>query len=85
MATLKGFFSYARNDDLSDGGRISKFVEHITNEYRLLTGEAIEIFIDTKLDWGSKWKERIQENLSNVIFFIAIITPNYLTRTNCIE
>ncbi|WP_461123926.1 TIR domain-containing protein [Saccharothrix stipae] len=79
-----GFWSYAHDDDRSARGGIRKLSESIAEEYDLLTGRRLELFVDrTALRWGDNWKERIDTGLSAATFFIPIITPRYFSRPEC--
>ncbi|TQM81729.1 TIR domain-containing protein [Saccharothrix saharensis] len=79
-----GFWSYAHDDDRSARGGILKLAESIAEEYDLLTGRTLELFVDrTALQWGDNWKERIDTGLSAATFFIPIITPRYFSRPEC--
>jgi hypothetical protein len=78
-----GFWSYAREDDERDAGRIRGLADAVRNEYSLLTGRDLSLFIDRDLQWGEVWRERIDEALSATTFFIPVITPRYFTREEC--
>src|SRR5690554_3745103 len=78
------FWSYARNDDLLDHGRIVRLASLVAMEYHLITGSAIRIFVDRHdLEWGQVWRERIDEALQSTTFFIPIVTPTYFQREEC--
>ena len=83
MAGPAGFWSYARDDDERDHGRIRRLAEAVRSEYALLTGEELELFIDRDLRWGDVWKERIDQALRATTFFIPVITPLYFQRPEC--
>jgi hypothetical protein len=84
MPSIGGFWSYAYSDDDRDEGRIGDLSRHLRNEYGLLTGEELEIFIDREdLAWGDDWREKITEALERVTFFIPILTPTYFLRSEC--
>lgn len=84
MPSIGGFWSYAYNDDDRDEGRIGDLSRHLRDEYGLLTGEELEIFIDREdLGWGDDWREQITEALERVTFFIPILTPTYFLRSEC--
>jgi TIR domain len=79
-----GFWSYAHDDNRLDGGAILELARLIAEEYDLLSGEPLELFIDeSSVTWGDKWRERIDSALSQTTFFIPIITPRYFTRPEC--
>jgi hypothetical protein len=84
MPSIAGFWSYAHSDDESDNGRIVALARRLEDEYRLLTGETLELFSDeSTLMWGDDWRERIAAALERVTFFIPVITPTYFRRPEC--
>ncbi len=84
LEAVAGFWSYAHDDDILDGGAILELAHAIEEEYNLLSGEPLELFVDrSSIAWGDKWRERIDSALSQTTFFIPIITPRYFTRTEC--
>jgi len=79
-----GFWSYAHEDDMLDGGNILKLSRLIMEEYNLLSGEPLSLFVDRNdIAWGEEWRERINSSLAETTFFIPIITPRYFTRPEC--
>ena len=80
----KGFWSYVRKDDEAESGRISKLAKDVVDQYELLTGDAIELFLDQdEIQWGDKWREKIDSRLASVAFFIPVLTPRYFNRPEC--
>jgi hypothetical protein len=48
-----GFWSYARDDNKSDGGAILELARLIKEEYELLSGDPLELFVDRdSIAWG---------------------------------
>jgi hypothetical protein len=79
-----GFWSYAHDDNDLDGGAILKLVDLIAQEYDLLSGESLRLFVDRDgIAWGDQWRDRINTALTQTTFFIPIITPRYFTRPEC--
>ena len=79
-----GFWSYAHEDDVLDGGNILSLRRLIMEEYNLLSGEPLKLFVDRNdLAWGEEWRERIDSSLAETTFFIPVITPRYFTRPEC--
>ena len=84
IETVTGFWSYSRDDNSLDGGGILELARLLREEYNLLSGEPLELFIDhDSVAWGEQWRERIDSSLSQTTFFIPIITPRYFTRPEC--
>lgn len=81
---VAGFWSYAHDDNKLDGGAILGLARAIKDEYNLLTGEPLELFVDNdSIDWGNEWRKRIEFALAETTFFIPIITPRYFNRIEC--
>jgi hypothetical protein len=84
MSKWTGFWSYVHDDDLAEGGRISRLSKDVVDQYKLITGEDISLFLDKDaIKWGEKWAEKISEGLSSVEFFIPVLTPGYFRRPKC--
>jgi len=65
MADLQGFWSYVHADDQSDGERISHLARDVVNQFQMLTGETISLFLDKDaLAWGDNWHDKIDTSLS---------------------
>jgi len=79
-----GFLSYAHVDDEAEGGRIRRLATKIQAEYRLLTGEQLEIFVDrADIRWGQEWQARIDAALQETTFFIPVLTNSYFLSDAC--
>ena len=84
MARAAGFWSYTHQDDLQDGGRITRLATLLRNEYELLTAEELTLFVDRDaIQWGDEWRTRIEEALAGTTFFIPIITPRFFQSLEC--
>lgn len=84
MVQAAGFWSYTHTDDADEGGRIRRLADHVSKEYRLITGEEISLFVDrSSLEWGYDWQERIDEALLKTTFFIPIVTPQLFNSEQC--
>jgi cobaltochelatase CobT len=76
------FMCYARINDRD--GTLTKLREKLSEEVEELIGEEFPIFQDIEdIKWGEDWKERIGESLSEVTFFIPIITPSFFKSEYC--
>jgi len=78
-----GFWCYVREDDEAEKGRISRLARAIQSEYEVLTGEAIEIFIDRDVAWGEEWQRRIDTALEGTTFLIPVVTPRFFKSREC--
>jgi hypothetical protein len=79
-----GFWSYAHQDEDQARGRISRLAQRIRDEFSLITGDDLELFLDREsLAWGDAWRLRIDTALQDTTFFIPVITPRYFKREEC--
>ena len=79
-----GFFSYARQDDEREGGKVARIRDSIQAEFALLTGEELDIFIDHEgIQWGDPFRKKLAEALQETTFFIPVFTPTYFLRDEC--
>jgi hypothetical protein len=84
MSGRVGFWSYVHADDVAEGGRIKQLANHLCEQYALISGESIEIFVDhDALEWGDNWREHVDSSLASILFFIAVITPRYFLSVEC--
>src|ERR1700741_4459468 len=84
MASSQGFWSYVHADDQADGGRISRLARDVVAQFEILTGEALELFLDRDaIQWGEAWRNRIDASLASVVFFIPVLTPRYFMSPEC--
>jgi hypothetical protein len=79
------FWSYAHEDDENSGGAIRELARLICNEYSLLQGEELKLFVDTEIEWGEELRQRINNALTATTFFIPIVTPRYFLRQECLR
>ena len=80
----RAFWSYLHQDDDKDGARMSQLAHDVVDEYNMLTGETISVFLDKDgLAWGDKWREEISDQLNSVEFFIPVMTPRYFKSPEC--
>ncbi len=79
-----GFWSYVHKDDKAESRRISRLARDVVDQYELLTGETIELFLDQdRIRWGDKWHQEIDGSLASVAFFIPVLTPRYFRSPEC--
>ncbi|WP_425864780.1 toll/interleukin-1 receptor domain-containing protein [Arthrobacter sp. TWP1-1] len=80
----KAFLSYAHADNEREGGRITHLADLIRSEFEFLTGETIEIFVDSaEIQWGQDFRARLDEAMQSTTFFIPVLTPTYFLREEC--
>jgi hypothetical protein len=78
------FWSYTHNDDALDGGRVLRLAQAVKDEFSLLTGEELSMFVDRDhLQWGDKFRSTLNGALQETAFFIPIVTPRYFKSTEC--
>jgi hypothetical protein len=84
VAELAGFWSYVHADDDADGGRVSRLARDVVEQYEMLTGEKIGLFLDRDdIVWGEDWHSKIDESLASIAFFIPVLTPRYFMSAEC--
>lgn len=80
------FFSYAHSDEEASCGAISKFRDALAREYKLQTGEPLSIFFDKdSIEWGSNWRDAIQQNIGATFVFMPFLSPSFLSSTSCMN
>jgi hypothetical protein len=81
----QGFWSYVHKDDAAMHGAIHRLAEHVSQEFEVLSGGApLNLFLDSaKLEWGDRWREKIDAALEGTTFFIPIVTPSYFASGEC--
>jgi len=81
---VRGFWSYVRDDDHTDKGRILELAEDLRSEFAAITAGSLELFVDrTSIEWGDDWRAKIDEAIAQAAFLIPIITPRYFTSQAC--
>ena len=84
MAGRVGFWSYVYADDVADGGRIRRLASDLREQYALISGEPVDIFVDhDAIAWGDNWREQIDSSLASILFFVPVITPRYFLSAEC--
>ena len=84
MATSAGFWSYVHADDEAEGSRISRLARDVSDQFRMLTGEPLDLFLDKDaIKWGDEWKGKVDSSLASVAFFIPVLTPRYFMSPEC--
>ncbi|WP_066362459.1 toll/interleukin-1 receptor domain-containing protein [Herbidospora mongoliensis] len=79
-----GFWSYTHRDNQAENGRLLRLAQEVREEFALLTGNELEIFVDREgIEWGDEWRQRIDDALQATTFFIPIITPRYMQSKEC--
>ena len=84
LIELMGFWSYKHEDNQAEGGRVIELANDIVEQYSLISGDTIKLIIDKDhLEWGDKWRKKIDESLETVAFFIPVLTPRYFKSIEC--
>jgi hypothetical protein len=79
------FWSYSHDDNEKARDAILGLAKLICDEYSLITGEELGLFVDTRIKWGELWRERIDNELVSTTFLIPVVTPRYFTRDECLR
>jgi hypothetical protein len=81
---IAGFWSYAHRDNDRDGGRVLRLAHVLQDEFALLTGSQLDVFMNRdSLKWRDEWRLRIENALATTTFFIPVITPLYFKSEEC--
>lgn len=84
MATSQGFWSYVHLDDQAEGERISRLARDVSAQFEMITGEKISLFLDRDaIAWGENWRDKVDENLASIAFFIPVLTPRFFLSAEC--
>ncbi len=84
MVTAQGFWSYVHADDAAERGRIVQLAYDVVEQYLMITGDEIELFLDRDdIQWGEEWRSKIDESLSSIAFFIPVLTPRFFRSVEC--
>jgi formylglycine-generating enzyme required for sulfatase activity len=82
----RGFWSYVRDDDVHERGRLSRLRERLEGEIGAQLGRHATIFQDLHaIRSGQDWERRLTELLDEASFFVPILTPAYFTSPACRE
>jgi WD40 repeat protein len=77
------FLSYAHFDNRDEG--ITRLGAALSDEVQGRIGEPFRIFRDEPdIGWGEVWRDRLERELGQVTFLIAILTPSYFTSEQCV-
>ncbi|WP_424187128.1 toll/interleukin-1 receptor domain-containing protein [Actinokineospora sp. G85] len=84
MSSKIAFWSYSRHDDEAEGRRIHQLALDIGEQLHLITGDRLSAWVDLDdLEWGTPWRETVDDAVTAVDFFIPIVTPRYFQRLEC--
>ncbi|GGS25340.1 toll/interleukin-1 receptor domain-containing protein [Actinokineospora fastidiosa] len=82
---VRAFWSYRIDDDRHDRGMLTTLAQAVRDEFAMIAGAELELFIDTDLAWGDDWRDRIEAAVASAAFFIPVLTPRYFQSTFCRE
>ncbi|WP_197522972.1 toll/interleukin-1 receptor domain-containing protein [Actinokineospora pegani] len=84
MSGKIAFWSYSRHDDEAEGRRIHQLALDIGEQLHLITGDRLSAWVDLDdLEWGTPWRETVDDAVTAVDFFVPIVTPRYFQRLEC--
>jgi hypothetical protein len=84
LSETSGFWSYVHKDDAAESERISQLARDVVSQFEMISGESISLFLDRdSMEWGEKWRSKIDTTLASVAFFVPIITPRYFLSAEC--
>lgn len=80
----RAFWSYVRDDDRAEGGRIVDLATRLREQVALITTEVFPVFVDQlSISWGANWREEIDRAVASASFLIPIVTPRYFKSDAC--
>jgi TIR domain len=80
------FWSYVRQVDEHDGGKLSRIREILCIELQVQGLKNFKIFQDREdIKWGEQWRAKIENSLNATTFFIPVITPGFFDSTACTD
>ncbi len=79
-----GFWSYARDDEAANRGKLGQFRELLASELRSQLGEPVELYRDVgAIPYGAEWEREIRRAIGAASFFVPVITPRFLRSYWC--
>lgn len=78
------FVSYVHSDNEYLDGAITNFARDLVKSYSFLYGGSLDLFIDSDdILWGEQWKQRLDRQVQDTSFLLAMVTPQYLKSEAC--
>ena len=82
LSRTMGFISYAHKDDTF--GFLSNLAQDLRDEYKVLTGDDLELFFDRdNLKWGTEWEASIANGIDTAGIFLPVVSPCYFASSAC--
>lgn len=84
---MPAFLSYARKDNERAENKILEFATLLEEEIQQRSGDSkFRIYVDREQhEWGVNWRNCINEGIDEAVVFIAVISPTYFQRPECIN
>lgn len=80
---IQGFLSYARKDD-DEFNIVGPFVSKLKAFVLAKSGRRLDLFLDQlDIEWGAKWRDRLDVEVENALIFIPLLSANYLLSDHC--
>ncbi|MDP1860121.1 MAG: TIR domain-containing protein [Gemmatimonadaceae bacterium] len=84
MVTRKAFISYTHADNDASMNGIITLAQDIGREFRLLSGEQLDIRSDGEiLSWGDTWRAELESAIAQAAFFIPFVTAGFFLSVEC--
>ena len=81
---VSGFWSYSRQSDAADRGRIAELARLVAAAYHNLTGEKLDLFLDVAGNRiGVDWRQEINACIRAATFFVPVVTPLFHWSPEC--
>jgi len=82
---MKVFWSYAKRDDPKPYNLTALKVQ-----FQIVLGQCLGIDVDvfqdkSGIEWGAKWREKLEKEVSSSDAIVCILTPSYFNSKMCIQ
>jgi len=80
---IQGFLSYSRKDD-DEFHLVKPFISKLKALVLAKSGRPLNLFLDQiDIEWGAKWRDRLDVEVENALVFIPLLSANYLLSEHC--
>ena len=82
---MKVFWSYAKRDDPKPHNLTA-----LKDQFQIVLGQCLGMDVDvfqdkSGLEWGAKWRQRLQEEVKSCDAMVCVLTPSYFASKMCIQ
>ncbi len=82
---MKVFWSYAKRDDPKPFN-----LTGLKDQFQIVLGQCLGMDVDvfqdkSGLEWGAKWRDQLEKEVSSSDALVCILTPSYFSSKMCIQ